>query len=1096
MRRDFLIVGAIILGLSFSENAIARTQTAGEPELPRVILSTSYPTNGGATLAVSVGGSLQAALNSAQLGDTIVLQAGSVYSGNFTLPAKTGSGWIVIRTSNLAGLPLAGTRVTPNHAPVMPRILSPNAAPALSTSAGANHYRLVGLEIGIAAGVSVNHGIVSLGDGSQSSISLVPRDLVIDRCYIHGNSTGNVSRGIALNSASTAIIDSHISAIHGVGFDTQAICGWNGPGPFKIVNNYLEAAGENVMFGGADPRVRDLIPSDIEFRRNHCSKPLSWNPSHSSYAGIHWSVKNVFELKNAQRVLVDGNVFERCWVDGQTGFLVVLTPRNQEGTAPWSAVRDVTFTNNIGRHAAAGLQLLGSDDIHPSQQQQRIKIKNNLFDDIGGSAWGGNGRLFQIIGGPSDVHIDHNTAFHTSNIITADGSASLRFVFTNNIMRNNDYGVMGSGRSPGSDTLNYYFPGYSFLKNVIIGGAASIYPTGNFFPAGISGVGFVDAAIGNYQLASTSSYRSAGTDGLDVGANLTAIQEAIGGQQTPSDPLPNQPPQVGIVPSSISGVAPLNVTFSANAFDPDGSITSYEWDFGDGGTSTLQSVGHVYQSSGSFTARVTVTDNLGATETASAVITVNSPSLPAGSEIVLYASKASTRVGDWSVVTDPTAAGGRAIWNRDVGRPKINSPVALPGHYFEMTFHAVAGRPYRLWVRGRAENNSPYNDSVFVQFSSTVGSNGAPVFRIGTTDATTINLEDCLGCGVQGWGWQDNGWGVGVMGPLVNFSNTGLQRLRVQVREDGLLLDQIVLSPELYLETSPGALRNDSTVLTESSGLPAPTITGVTPGFGPVAGGTRLVVGGQGFAPGALVTVGGVPAASVQVENATSITAFTPPHSSGVVDVVVTNSDGKVARLASCFTYVAPNEAPRVNITTSTTSGPAPLAVDLAADASDLDGSITGYLWEFGDGQTSTLPAVTHVYQSPGSFVTRVTVTDNLGAATTASVTISVAAQSGLVVRVLNPNGGEALKFGSTFNITWSVSGGSPSRQDVLLSRDGGVTWSVLASGLPGTVKNFLWRVPKSATTSARIRVRVLDTNGAIVEDTSDANFTIRKILQ
>src|SRR5262249_55163695 len=101
-------------------------------------------------------------------------------------------------------------------------------------------------------------------------------DLVFDRCYIHGASLADVSRAIALNSANTEISNCNISEIHGIGFDTQAICGWNGPGPFRIINNYLEAAGENVLFGGADPTIQGLVPSDIEFRKNDCAKPLNW----------------------------------------------------------------------------------------------------------------------------------------------------------------------------------------------------------------------------------------------------------------------------------------------------------------------------------------------------------------------------------------------------------------------------------------------------------------------------------------------------------------------------------------------------------------------------------------------------------------------------------------------------------------------------------------------------------------------------------------------------------------------------------------------------------------------------------------------------
>ena len=146
-------------------------------------------------------------------------------------------------------------------------------------------------------------------------------------------------------------MDSYLSDGHVVGFDAQAICGLNGPGPFKIVNNYLEGSGENVMFGGADPAIPDLVPSDIEFRGNHCFKPLSWKIGHPSYAGIPWTVKNLFELKNARRVLIEGNLFENNWAHAQNGTAILFTVRNQDGKAPWSVVQDVTMINNIVRNA-------------------------------------------------------------------------------------------------------------------------------------------------------------------------------------------------------------------------------------------------------------------------------------------------------------------------------------------------------------------------------------------------------------------------------------------------------------------------------------------------------------------------------------------------------------------------------------------------------------------------------------------------------------------------------------------------------------------------------------------------------------------------
>jgi hypothetical protein len=81
-----------------------------------------------------------------------------------------------------------------------------------------------------------------------------------------------------------------------------------------------------------------------------------------------------------------------------------------------------------------------------------------------------------------------------------------------------------------------------------------------------------------------------------------------------------------------------------------------------------------------------------------------------------------------------------------------------------------------------------------------------------------VNLEDCSGCGVRGWGWQDNGWGVGVLGPVISFPTAGLKTLRLQNREDGLTIDQVVLSPATYLERSPGGLKDDATVLNERDG--------------------------------------------------------------------------------------------------------------------------------------------------------------------------------------------------------------------------------------------------------------------------------------
>ncbi|HVF89338.1 MAG TPA: endonuclease/exonuclease/phosphatase family protein [Blastocatellia bacterium] len=191
-------------------------------------------------------------------------------------------------------------------------------------------------------------------------------------------------------------------------------------------------------------------------------------------------------------------------------------------------------------------------------------------------------------------------------------------------------------------------------------------------------------------------------------------------------------------------------------------------------------------------------------------------------DVVLYASEAPVRVGNWNVTSDPEAVGGFRLSNPDAGAPKLPAALASPTSYFEMTFNAVAGVPYRLWVRGKAQSDYWGNDSIYAQFSGSVNVTGSPVYRIGTTSGADINLEDCSGCGLSAWGWQDNGWGTGALGPLVWFASSGVQTIRIQGREDGFCIDQIVLSPLNYLIIPPGALKNDHTFIPKPVASPPP----------------------------------------------------------------------------------------------------------------------------------------------------------------------------------------------------------------------------------------------------------------------------------
>lgn len=194
----------------------------------------------------------------------------------------------------------------------------------------------------------------------------------------------------------------------------------------------------------------------------------------------------------------------------------------------------------------------------------------------------------------------------------------------------------------------------------------------------------------------------------------------------------------------------------------------------------------------------------------------------ANTDVVLYASKAPVRAGSWKIVSDSTAAGGSAI-TTPVSTTKIATAQASPANYFQMTFPANGGQSYHLWIRGKAANNSYSHDSVFVQFSDSVNSSGGPSDRIGTTSAAAVVLQGCTGNPEQGWGWEDNGWcGTGAN---IRFQTTGTHTIRLQLRESGFEIDQIVLSPQTYLTAAPGSRTDNSTILAAN----LPSLGGSTP---------------------------------------------------------------------------------------------------------------------------------------------------------------------------------------------------------------------------------------------------------------------------
>jgi hypothetical protein len=531
----------------------------GPAELPEVYVNSAMADTPapGATISVKAGGDLQSALDSASCGDTIALQAGASFPGSFTIPAKAcdDAHWIIIRTSAPdSALPPEGNRITPCYAGVaslpgrpaypcpspinvMAKIVAESAGPGpIRLADGANHVRFLGLELTRTAPGQIVYDLVVAPGASADH-------LVFDRIWAHGTPHDETSRGIALAGMTyAAVVDSylndfHCTAVAGACTDAQAIGGGVGDlpmGPYKIVDDFLEASGENVMFGGGPANQN---PQDIEIRENHFYKPLIWMPGQPGFVGgtggHPFIVKNHFELKNGVRILFEGNILENNWGGfSQIGFSILLTPKNGGGG----------FQIGNGR----------SDSGQLSKGAWNESIHDVVIDDVDATAYSGGGTFLQEgnddnLAAIHDVVVNHVTAVgpNVDTMLVVGNARSNpimnNFAWTNSIFAAGKNGVYSTGGTTNcahdaggpAGTLKACFNPYTFSHNAIIG-AEGTWPSGTLIPATPDAVQFVqynNGVGGNYELQSSSPYKNAGSDGLDLGANIAAVASTIANVQ-------------------------------------------------------------------------------------------------------------------------------------------------------------------------------------------------------------------------------------------------------------------------------------------------------------------------------------------------------------------------------------------------------------------------------------------------------------------------------------------------------------------------------------------------------------------------------------
>jgi hypothetical protein len=429
---------------------------------------------------VPAGGDVQAALDAATPG-TLILLAPATFAGNFVLRSKGTPMNVTIRTDGLddtalpPGVRINGPAMTAQLAKLVP---ADSLLPVLTTEDGADTYTLIGLELPGNA-KNPDRDLTIFGSLDLTSAAQLPKNITLDRVYIHGDATGGGHRGVVMDATNGAIINSDIRNFWEIGRDSQAILVANTNGPTRLENNYLEATGENFLTGGVDPKIQNALPSDLTVRGNYIAKPADWQTSKRG------SVKNLLELKLCQRCLIENNVFEGNWADAQAGYGIQFTVRNNDMTAPWSTVANVAFQYNVLK-AIQGpcLNMLGNDDRAGVVDVWgvNVTIQNNVFECTNGIV---------VNRGFRPTVIRHNTFVPPMPPnwflqLTADVMPTGMLTFQDNVTGAGGYGIVGDGTTIGKPSLDAFAPGAIFDHNVIEQGNSYniAFPGGNTIVGG------------------------------------------------------------------------------------------------------------------------------------------------------------------------------------------------------------------------------------------------------------------------------------------------------------------------------------------------------------------------------------------------------------------------------------------------------------------------------------------------------------------------------------------------------------------------------------------------------------------------------------
>jgi hypothetical protein len=323
-------------------------------------------------------------------------------------------------------------------------------------------------------------------EGKGTTVIMAGDRTLLDRCVITGPADGGPQqRGVYANATGIRILGCHIGGIWN-DVDTQAVLCTRFTKRLHINDCLLEASGENFMSGGDDGESAEETPQDILIENSTLSKPLDWQGK----AGC--TCKNLLELKNARRVIVRKCVLENSWADGQAGYAIVLSVRNQYGAAVWSTIEDVLIEDLTIHHCGGGVQVLGRDYSHESKVMRQVILRRITITDMSSSCQEGSAaaaaQAFLISGGPDALTLeDIDTAGDTGWMKAAIAFDQIDNPTTNLVVRRcrmyeGDYGITGQADGAiGVDQIEGHAPGYVWDTVTIVRGTSGRwinYPEG------------------------------------------------------------------------------------------------------------------------------------------------------------------------------------------------------------------------------------------------------------------------------------------------------------------------------------------------------------------------------------------------------------------------------------------------------------------------------------------------------------------------------------------------------------------------------------------------------------------------------------------